>query len=156
MKLNYFGYLFLVIFIIFIFQMITDGPYIFSSGTKFFVNIKDLEFDIKELNIEMGDSVVWTNYDQIRHTIINDDPKINNSPILFEFDKYEQTFNKEGIIVFKSSLYDNMDDMSVKVAKTTKGSNFYNEIFNNLIELIKNIFQSFLYYINKLIKKNKI
>lgn len=154
MELNFYGYLFLIIFIIFLFQMVREGPYIFHTGTKHFVNIKDLKFDINELNIEIGDTVIWTNYDQIRHTIINDDAKINNSSILFEFDKYEHTFNKEGIIVFQSSLYEKMPDMNVRVIKTTKGKDFYNEIFDNLIDFIKSIIQTFLYYINKLFKRN--
>ena len=80
--LNYFGYLFLMIFIMFLFRMINEGPFIFEKGIKHFVNITDLAFDVKELQIKQGDTVVWTNYDQIRHTVTNDED-IVNSGILF-------------------------------------------------------------------------
>ena len=155
--LDYFGYLFLFIFILFMLQMIKEGPFIFLTGTKHFVNIKDLDFDIKKLNIKNGDSVVWTNYDQIRHTVINDDGKINNSEILYEYDKYTHTFHREGNYKFYSSLYDNMDSMTVNVEKSLKGKNFYGEIFGNIGTMIKEIIGTTLFYIrfglNKLIKK---
>ena len=118
--LDYFGYLVLFIFIIFMIQMINDGPFVFLSGTKHFVNINDLAFDIKNLNIKKGDTVVFTNYDQIRHTVINDDGKINNSDILYEYDKYTHTFHREGTFTFYSSLYENMEKMVVNVETKKK------------------------------------
>ena len=155
--LTYFGYLFLFIFVIFMVQMINDGPFIFHSGTKHFVNIIDMEsdigFDIKSLNIKKGDTVVWTNYDQIRHTVINDDGKINNSEVLYKYDKYSHVFDREGTFTFYSSLYENMDKMVVNVGKSLKGKNFYSEIGNNLFTLIKDFFGSIIFYITYSIKK---
>lgn len=151
--LDYFGYLVLLIFVIFMVQMINDGPFIFHSGTKHFVNISDIEFDIKSLNIKKGDTVVWTNYDQIRHTVINDDGKINNSDVLYQYDKYSHTFQREGTFTFYSSLYENMDKMIVSVGESLKGKNFYGEIGNNLAKLVRDFFGSIIFYIRFGIKK---
>ena len=155
--LDYFGYLFIFIFIIFMIQMINNGPFIFHSGTKHFVNINDLNFDIKQLSIKKGDTVVWTNYDQIRHTVITDSQKINNSDVLFQYDKYTHVFQQEGSFEFRSSFYENMDNMYVNVEKSLKGRNFYDEIGNNLFTLIKEFFGSILFTVRfgfkKLFKK---
>ncbi len=151
--LNYYGYLFLFMFIIFMVQMIKEGPFIYISGTKHFVNIKGLQFDIKNLNIKNGDTVVWTNYDQIRHTVVNDDGKINNSNILYEYDKYTHTFRREGTFKFYSSLYDNMDKMTVNVGKSLKGKNFYGEILSNIGTMIKAVIGTTLFYIKFIFDK---
>lgn len=145
--LTYFGYLFLFIFIMFMIQMINEGPFILHSGNKHFVNISDLKFDIDRLNITKGDTVVWTNYDQIRHTITNDSPKINNSEILYQYDKFTYIFHQEGEFTFYSSLYDNMETMTVFVKKSLKGRNFYGEIGGNLVTMVKEFFGSILFYV---------
>lgn len=150
--LNYFGYLFLMIFIMFLFRMIQEGPFIFERGTKHFVNIKDLAFDVKELKIKRGDTVVWTNFDQIRHTVANDED-IVNSGILYPFDKYTYTFNQEGEIPFKSSLYENMDPMIIQIEESKQGKQFYNAIGNNLVNFVKEFFGSIFYYITFTLKK---
>ena len=150
--LNYFGYLFLMIFIMFLSRMINEGPFIFKKGIKHFVNIKDLAFDIKELQIKQGDTVVWTNYDQIRHTVTNDEDIIN-SRIIFPLDTYTYTFNQQGKILFKSSLYKNMDPMIVYVKESKKGKQFYSAIGNNLINFVKEFFGSIFFYFIFTIKK---
>ena len=151
--LDYFGYLFLFIFVLFMIQMVNDGPFIFHSGTKHFVNIDDLQFDIKKLNIKKGDTVVFTNYDQIRHTIINDNQKMNNSEMLYQYDKYSYTFHQEGSFEFYSSLYENMERIVVNVEKSLKGRSFYGEIGSNIVTLIKEFFGSIIFYVSHGIKK---
>ena len=34
-----------------------------------YINIKDIQFDINKLTIKQGDTIIITNYDQIRHSI---------------------------------------------------------------------------------------
>ena len=150
--LSYFGYLFALIFIMFLFRMINEGPFIFERGVKHFVNIDKLAFDVKELKIKQGDTVVWTNYDQIRHTVVNNED-IVNSDMLYQYDTYSYTFNQQGEIVFRSSLYDNMNPMTISVEESKKGTAFYNTIGNNLINFIKEFFGSIWFYITFSIKK---
>ena len=133
--------------------MINEGPFIFERGVKHFVNIKDLAFDVKELKIKQGDTVVWTNYDQIRHTVINDENIIKNSGILYSFDTFQHTFQQEGEITFKSSLYSNMDPMIVYIEEAKAGKKFYSAIGNNLTNFIKEFFSSIWFYITFSIKK---
>ena len=150
--LSYFGYLFAMIFVMFLFRMINEGPFIFERGVKHFVNIDKLAFDVKELKIKQGDTVVWTNYDQIRHTVVNNEDIIN-SDMLYQYDTYSYTFNQQGEIVFKSSLYDNMTPMTISVEESKKGKAFYSTIGNNLINFVKEFFGSVWFYISFTIKK---
>ena len=151
--LDYFGYLVAIIFVIFMLNMINKGPFIFQRGVKHFVNIKDIQFDVNELTIKQGDTVVFTNYDQFRHSIITDDLVIPNSKLLFEFDTFQHTFNREGKFVFSSSLYNKMDDLTITVEETLKGRQFYDEIAGNLINFIIEFFSSIWFYITFSIKK---
>ena len=50
---------------------------------------------------------------------------ISNSGLLFEFDTAKHTFNREGKFIFSSSLYDNMDDLTIIVKETLKGRQLY-------------------------------
>ena len=150
--LTYFGYLFAMIFIMFLFKMISEGPFIFERGIKHFITIKDLAFDVRELKIKQGDTVVWTNYDQIRHTVTNVE-NIVNSDLLLPFDKYSYTFNQQGKIVFKSSLYDNMAPMTIVIEESKKGKQFYNAIGTNLFNFVKEFFSSIWFYFTFTLKK---
>lgn len=145
--ITYFGYLILIIFIIFLLHMIKEGPFIFQTGTKYFIPITDLNFDVNNITIKKGDTIEFVNYDQIRHTVITDDQIIKNSDLLFQYDIYKHTFRREGIFTFKSSLYKNMDPIIVTVEETPKGRSFYNEIFSNIINFIKELFSTILFYI---------
>ena len=151
--LTYFGYLFLMIFIMFLFRMINEGPFIFERGVEHFINIKDLAFDVEKIKIKQGDTIVWTNYDQFRHTVVTDDAVIANSGILYEFDTHRHTFNRSGEFQFKSSLYSNMAAMTVVVEEPIKGTHFYSEIGGNLTNLVKEFFSSIWFYISFTIKK---
>lgn len=145
--LSYFGYVILILFIIFMLQMVREGPFIFEKGTTHYIQIKDLKFNITELKIKQGDTVEIINFEQFRHSIIVDDPTINNSELMLQYDKYRHTFNKEGTFVFKSSLYDNMNTLTVIVEETTKGRAFYGEILTNLGNFVKEFIKTILFYI---------
>ena len=153
MALSIFGKIIFIAFIFFLAEMIKQGPFIFQSGKKYFINILDLEFDRKNLDIKTGDTVVWTNYDLIRHSVINNFPDIPNSNMLFPFDKYEHTFNKPGVVQFKSSLYDNMRDMTVNVEQLIKRDSYYKELFSNLFNFMKEFYKTIWLYIVHYFKK---
>lgn len=140
--MKFFGYLILIIFIIFLLTMIRQGPYIFERGTNYFINISDLKFNINELYIKKGDTIEFINYDQIRHTVVNDEPTIPNSDLLYQYDNYKHTFRKEGNFIFYSSLYPKMKPITIIVEETIKGRDFYSEIYDNIIIIFKEIINS--------------
>jgi plastocyanin len=142
---RFLGYMILVVFILLLLDRIDKGPFIYQSGTTHFINIKDLQFDKSVLNIKAGDRVVFTNYDNFRHSIINNNPNINNSKLLMSFDKYEHTFSKPETILFSSSLYDNMNTTKIIVEEVVRGNSYYNSLKNNLINLVKTIIDSIFY-----------
>ena len=151
--LDYFGYVFFIIFIIFMLNMINKGPFIFERGVRHFINIKNIQFDVNQLKIKQGDTIVITNFDQFRHSIITDDLIIKNSGLLFEFDTFQHTFNREGVFTFTSSLYGKMDDLVITVEETLKGREFYNEIGTNLFNFVKEFFSTIWFYFTFTIKK---
>lgn len=57
------------------------------------------------LIINQGDSVVFRNKSYIRHTMINDEPDIINSPLLKPNETYQTIINRKGVYIFTSSLY---------------------------------------------------
>ena len=160
MALSIFGKIILIAFLFFMAEMIKQGPFIFQSGKKHFINILDLEFDKKKLNIKTGDTVVWTNKDLIRHSFINDFPDIPNSGMLFPFDKYQHTFNKQGSVQFKSSLYKNMLDMNIHLDKDLKEILITNKYFQTSLTLFLNsskVYGHILYFTSrKLLFINKV
>lgn len=136
--MNFFKFLLYSSFIIFLYFRLKSGPYIYQSSNKYYVNIDKHNFDTTNLNLKRGDTIVFINKDQIRHTIKNDNDYIDNSPILFQNDTWEVTFNQpnEGII-FESSLYKNMNKLIVIVEDIFKDSNAEAEFRKNLIEIKK-------------------
>jgi plastocyanin len=149
------GYILLTLFLIYLITRIEKGPYIFYSGVTHFIDIKDIKFqkkDKKILNytIGRGDTIEFTNYDQIRHTVVNDEVHIPNSEILYQYDNYTHTFKKEGVFKFYSSLYKNMEPLNIIVYQTEKKSEYYKTFFGNLFEFIPSIIIKILKNIIKL------
>lgn len=61
------------------------------------IQIKDFAFSSKELKIKKGDSVTWTNFDAIKHTVTSDSRGELNSKLLSANENYQHTFNDAGI-----------------------------------------------------------
>ena len=122
----------------YIISRIEKGPYIFAKGVTHFIDIKNIMFQRKNkkiLNyvISRGDTVEFTNYDQIRHTIINDKEHIPNSEMLHQFDNYTHTFKNAGTYKFYSSLYKNMEPLYISVNEVKKSKEYYKTFIENLI-----------------------
>ena len=149
--LDFIGYLILILFTIFLISMINKGPYIFSKGTTYYINIKDKSFGINNLTINKGDTVIFVNYDQFRHSVVTNDSLIPNSEILYKYDTYSHTFNREGTYTFKSSLYDNMDSIDIHVREVVKGTGYYGKLVSNIatfiISSIINILSTIKYFV---------
>ena len=148
--MDFFGYLILIIFIIFLLQMIKEGPFIFQTGKRYFIDIKDIQFNINKLYIKKGDTLEIINYDQFRHSIVTKDNIIPNSGLLYQYDRYSHTFNRNGTFIFSSSLYNKMEDLIIIVEEPIKGNNYYNEIKSNLRNTIIKISSNIFNYVSSL------
>jgi plastocyanin len=151
------GYILFVLFIIYLISRIEKGPYIFYSGITHFIDIRDIKFQKKDRKItnyiiDRGDTIEFTNYDQIRHTVVNDEVHIPNSKILYQYDSYTHAFKKEGMYKFYSSLYKNMEPIYIKVSETKKKSKYYETFLRNLFEFIPSMIIKIVVNIISLIK----
>lgn len=134
--MNFFKFLLYASFILILYMRLKSGPYIYDSSETYYINIKDHKFDTTNLKIKRGDKLVFINKDQIRHTIKNDNNYIENSPILFQNDTWEITLNGNSKnVVFESSLYSNMNSVSVEIEDIFKDTTAYNQFRKNLLNL---------------------
>ena len=86
-----------------------------TKNEDVFVSILNDQFQFDNLNIKVGDKVIFRNMSMLRHNITNNYENIPNSPLLLQYDTFEYRFNKPGSFIFKSSLYDDMEDIVINV-----------------------------------------
>jgi len=68
-----------------------------DTGTKTYnVDISGFKFSPQTLNIKVGDTVVWTNKDGIRHTVTSDSGSELASVYLSQGETYLHTFTRAG------------------------------------------------------------
>lgn len=139
--MTFIQFLFSVIFLIFLYIRLKNGPYIYQSSNNHYINIKNHKFDKDYLNINKGDNVIFINKDQIRHTIKSNNNNIENSPILFQNDTWEIVLEKS--IIFKSSLYSNMNKLEIIVNDKFKDNSAQKVFKNNLLNIKNKIFNLF-------------
>src|SRR5262249_21588748 len=73
------------------------------------VNITNFAFSPKELVVEKGTTVRWTNHDGEPHTVVSsDDPKAFKSRALDDGDAYEFTFTEAGTFAYFCSVHPHM------------------------------------------------
>jgi len=168
-ELNLLGIVIIIFFIIYLYKLVQDGPYIHKTSQKHLILINRKVFKPKGISIKRGDTVIWSNNDVIRHTVMTKNPNIPNSNVLLPDKDWSHTFSQIGSFTFRSSLYKEHKSMIVKVEDVKKGSEFINSITNenqilmNNVPLIRTIkefitltFQNFLNYLKNLYKKFEI
>ena len=67
-----------------------------SSPKTYSIDIEDFAYSIEELRIKMGDTVVWTNQDNVMHTVTSDSGNELDSEFLSKGESYTSTFNTRG------------------------------------------------------------
>ena len=60
------------------------------------INIENFAFAPQELKISVGETVVWTNRDSVKHTVTSNDRTELDSELLGKGESYFHTFNKAG------------------------------------------------------------
>ena len=129
----YFSSFFLaIIFLIYLFDRLNKGPYITESGIRRQVNISNHNFEKTTLLVKQGDIVEFINKDQIRHTIKTNNLDIQNSPILFQNDTWIYQCKNPNDIIFESSLYSNMNKITITMNKNDKGKSVKGELKSNI------------------------
>ena len=72
------------------------------------VNIENFSFSQSHLNIQTGDTVVWTNNDKVPHTVSSDSGSELSSPTLSPGDTYSHTFDTAGSYSYHCNIHPNM------------------------------------------------
>lgn len=74
---------------------------------KVAVSIENYAFQPDPITITSGSSVIWTNRDEVAHTVVSND-KLFSSPELEMNQHYEFTFRKSGTFAYSCSLHPEM------------------------------------------------
>jgi plastocyanin len=75
-----------------------------AGGT---ITIKDFAYDPKELTVETGEVVTWTNADGAKHTVTAEpgDPVEFKSETMQDGDSFAQTFSEPGTYAYFCSIH---------------------------------------------------
>ena len=79
----------------------TTGPQTYN------IEISNLAFNPSELNIKVGDTVIWTNKEDARHVLFSLKSGEISSKTLSKGDTYSHTFNKVGEFNYSCAVYYN-------------------------------------------------
>ena len=60
------------------------------------ISIRDYKYSIETLEISVGETVAWANFDGVSHTVTSDSGDELNSALLSSREIYTHTFNKKG------------------------------------------------------------
>ncbi len=79
----------------------------FPGKQTYHINIRGFAFSPYILYVKKWDTVIWTNLDQVRHTITSDNglELVLNSPTLNKLESYNYTFKKIGTYHYQSNYY---------------------------------------------------
>lgn len=78
------------------------------------VEIENFDFSPMMMTVTPGTTVVWTNHDDIPHTVVSaDEPRLFKSPPLDTDDAYSFTFQKPGTYKYFCSVHPKMVGMIV-------------------------------------------
>ena len=67
-----------------------------SESKTIEISIMDYSFNPGELTINVGDTVIWTNKDSVKHTVTSDSGDELGSELLLKDKSYSHTFNSKG------------------------------------------------------------
>jgi len=130
--MNFYSFFLSIIFLIYLYDRLNKGPYITESGVRREVVISNHNFEKTTLEVNQGDIVEFINKDQIRHTIKTNNLDIQNSPILFQNDTWIYQCKNPNDIIFESSLYSNMNKITISVNKKNNGRSVKGKLKSNI------------------------
>jgi len=77
------------------------------AGNVVEVKVDNFSFSPQTITIKPGTTVIWTNRDDIPHTVVSDD-KVFKSKVLDTDDKFSFTFDKAGNFPYFCSIHPKM------------------------------------------------
>ena len=72
------------------------GNVVDSIPKTYNINIQDFAYSPKDITIKVGDTVIWTNKDSVKHTVTSDSGNMIDSELLSQGQTYSQTFTQAG------------------------------------------------------------
>jgi amicyanin len=79
-----------------------------SQTADYNIEIKSFAFSPSELKISVGETVKWTNYDSVKHTVTSDTGNELDSQLLSKEEIYSHTFNTKGIYEYHCTPHPSM------------------------------------------------
>jgi len=80
-----------------------------TTGAKTYtIDISGFAFSSSSLNINKGDTVIWTNKDSVPHTVTSDAGAELSSDKLSNGQTYSHTFNSAGTFAYHCSVHTSM------------------------------------------------
>lgn len=72
------------------------------------IDIKNFAFSPETLNVKIGTKVIWTNNDNVAHTVTSDSDNLLNSPTLSPGQSFSFTFTKIGTTNYHCNIHKTM------------------------------------------------
>ena len=76
-----------------------------ASEEIYKISIRDYKYSIETLEILVGETVAWANFDGVPHTVTSDSGDELNSALLSNREIYTHTFNKKGTYSYYCKLH---------------------------------------------------
>jgi plastocyanin len=118
MELQIIGYIIILIIIIIILEYYKknkDRQIVVENKLHYVLITEDNQFKPSNLEINIGDSIHIRNMSLLRHTVVNNYRDFDNSSLMLQYDTFQLQFPNPGNYIFTSSLYDDMNNLSIKV-----------------------------------------
>lgn len=91
-------------------ETIVEKPETQAEARVIEVKIEDFAFNPESVTISSGDTVRWTNFDSITHTVTGTD---FSSGSLRDGDSFELSFTKEGVYRYYCSIHPSMEGVVI-------------------------------------------
>jgi plastocyanin len=85
----------------------TVAPTVLSSQIHY-IGISDFEFTPTEIYVRAGDIVVWTNYDEVEHTVTSVDGGSLDSGLIESGALYFNRFESDGEFIYRCDVHPTM------------------------------------------------
>ncbi|MCX6711532.1 MAG: cupredoxin family copper-binding protein [Candidatus Woesearchaeota archaeon] len=84
---------------------VTQPPGSSSGPQSYNVDIQNFAFSPSTMNIAKGDTITWTNYDSVPHTVTSDSGSELDSSSISPGQTYTHTFNTAGTFTYHCNFH---------------------------------------------------
>src|SRR3989344_8886748 len=89
-------------------QKVQEKTLISSEEIGNDVSISDFAFNQRTITIQKGESIIWTNEDSVKHSIVSDSGNEIASDSISKGEIYEHTFNNVGTYSYYCGIHPSM------------------------------------------------